>query len=340
MIGAGWFGTLASIPALLDHPDAELVGICDTDPVRAREAADRFGVARWFTDVETMLAAGIADGVVVAVSQVAHYPVCRAALDAGLHVLVEKPMVLRAVDAWDLVRRAEERNLILLVGETFHFTSVAAQVRARLRAGAIGDLLQIVGTFNSHTERLFRGGTAMPDGRGGSYADPRLSGGGQGHTQLSHLAGVLFWSSGLRIREVFGYLDNRDLAVDLVDSIVGRLSNGALLSVSATGTMPAGHPPRNRLEYYGTEGAIIHDLSTATADVQLPERPTERLVLRDGEPAYPLAAPAIRFAELIAGAGTDNPAPAEAAARCVEFLDAAYLSAATGKPVGLEELAG
>jgi predicted dehydrogenase len=94
------------------------------------------------------------------------------------------------------------------------------------------------------------------------------------------------------------------------------------------------------LEYYGTEGVIIHDLSAATAEIQLPDRAAETLVLRDGEPSYPLAAPAIRFAELIAGASTDNPAPAEAAARCVEFLDAAYRSAATGKPVGVEELAG
>lgn len=188
VVGAGWFARLAGIPAVARHPDAELVAVCDTDEHRARQTAEEFEIAHAFTSMDDLIAAQVTDGVIVAVSQTAHYAVCDQALDASLHVLVEKPMVLTAAQAWDLVEKARQRDRLLMVGETFHYSSVSRRIRETVRSGQIGRLLQIVGTFNSHTARLFAGGTALPDGRGGGYADPALAGGGQGHTQVSHLA--------------------------------------------------------------------------------------------------------------------------------------------------------
>jgi predicted dehydrogenase len=332
VIGAGWFARLAAIPALVDHPDAELVAVCDTDESRVRDTAAEYQVAHAFTSVRDLLAAGVADGVVVAVSQTAHYEVCVQALTAGLHVLVEKPMVLTAEHAWHLVDLARAGGRTLMVGETFHYPSVSRRVREIVQSGQLGRLLQIAGTFNSHTARLFAGGTAMPDGRGGGYADPALAGGGQGHTQLSHLTGLAFWTTGESVTEVFGYLDNAGLRVDLVDAIVARLAGGGSLAISATGSMPEGHPPRNRLEYYGTEGALIHDLGAATASLALAGRPAETISLADGEASYPVQAPARQFVDLITGRDTVNLAPGDTAARSGELLDAAYRSAAAGAP--------
>ena len=73
------------------------------------------------------------DGVVIAVPHTYHYEIARDALDAGVHVLVEKPMVLTSAHAWDLVRRAEEKGLELMVGTTFQFTE-AGPSGARNRA--------------------------------------------------------------------------------------------------------------------------------------------------------------------------------------------------------------
>ncbi len=328
LVGAGWFGRLAAIPAVLDHPHADLVAVCDRDRQRAQETADEFGIAGVFTDVGDLIEAGVADGVIVAVSQTAHHRVCAQALAAGLHVLVEKPIVLTAADAWELVDLAAARDLILMVGETFHFPSVSQRVRDVVRSGRLGDLVQVVGTFNSHTARLFGGASALPDGRGGGYSDPALAGGGQGHTQVSHLAGLALWTCGESVDGVFAYLDNRGLQVDLVDAIVARLSGGASISLSATGTMPSGHPPRNRLEYYGTTGFLVHDLAAATATIALTDEPVEYLALGPDEETYPLQAPARQFADLINGAAVENLAPGESAARAVELLDAAYRSAA------------
>lgn len=127
---------------------------------------------------------------------------------------------------------------------------------------------------------------------------------------------------------VFAYLDKHGLRVDLVDAIVAKLSGGRSLSLSATGTMLPGHPPRNRLEYCGTTGFLVHDLVAATAVVRLPDQPVEQFGLEPGEKTYPLEAPARQFVHLINGADVENLAPGESAARAVELLDAAYRSAA------------
>lgn len=336
MIGAGWYGMLANLPSLADYDGAELVAICDTDPLRAKEAAERFGVPRRFTDVGALVDAGIADGVVVSVPHTAHHPVCSAALDAGLHVLVDKPMAVCAADAWDMVRRAGKRGLHLVAGQTFQFTTVAARVRAELPR--IGELVQIVGEFASSTERLFRGEPASPDGRGASYGDSALSGGGQGHTQLSHLLGLVCWTTGLRGQEVFAYFENRGLRVDLVNALAVRFSGGVLGSFAGTGTTPRHGPVHERVTYHGTRGALMQDLAAAEADLLVDGGPPERFRLRSGESAYPLAAPARAFADLIAGRIAETPAPADVAAWSVELLDAAYRSAEQGMPVRIEKL--
>lgn len=335
VVGAGWFARLAGIPAVAGHPNATLVAVCDTDEARARQTAEEFGIPQAFTAMQDLIEANVADGVIVAVSQTAHYPVCDQAVRAGLHVLVEKPMVLTAQQAWDLVDKARDRELVLMVGETFHYTSVSRRVREIVQSGRLGRLLQIVGTFNSHTAKLFAGGTALPDGRGGGYADPALAGGGQGHTQVSHLAGLALWTSGESVTQAFAYLDRVGLKVDLVDAIVARLGGGGSLVLSATGTMPEGHPPRNRLEYYGTEGVVIHDLSCATATVQLPGHRSEGIELAEGESSYPLEAPAREFIDLLTGHTYLNSAPGDVSARSVELLDAAYRSAECGEAVGV-----
>jgi predicted dehydrogenase len=331
VIGAGWYATLANIPGLIGYSGADLVAICDIDRNRATETAEKFGIPHRFTDVAELLSSGVADGVVVTVSHSAHYPVCRAALDAGLHVMVEKPMTLTARDAWDLVDRAA--GLHLMVGQTFNFTTVAAAVRAALPR--IGDLVQIVGTFSSHTQRLFAGESAQPDGRGGSYSDRRLVGGGQGHTQLSHLVGAMCWTANVRAVEVFAYFENRGLAVDLVNSISVRFSNGALGSLSGTGTMPPGQPAREHIVYYGVDGVIHYDLAAAVAEVLLRGGATERIELAPGEPGYPIEAPVRAFADLIAGRVSETAGAPRPAAHSVELLDAAYLSAVQGRPVSV-----
>ena len=98
VIGAGWWATQFHIPSLKTYEKADLVSIADVKPEKAAAAADYYDVRNTYNDHRELLAAGV-DGVVIAVQHAYHYEVARDALDAGVHVLVEKPMTLTAADA-------------------------------------------------------------------------------------------------------------------------------------------------------------------------------------------------------------------------------------------------
>ncbi len=332
VVGTGWWATTAHLPALAGHPGANLVAVCDPLPDRARAAAERFGAPQHFTDVAALLDAGLVDGVVVATPHTSHHSVARAVLDAGVHVLVEKPLTTTATDAWDLVERAEGSGLHLTVGYTYQHTTTAAFVRTAVRE-QIGDLVCVSAEFASATQRLFAGGddpTNAGEPHPTTYADPSRSGGGQGHTQVTHLMGMVLWVTGREVAEVFCYTDHRGLAVDVVDAMALRLDTGAPATVTSTGTAVDGQPPYQRIRYYGTAGCVEQDLVTAQAAVHHNDGRRARACQADDAAPYPLLAPARSFVDLIAGHGP-NRAPGPPAAATVACLDAAYRSAASGR---------
>jgi predicted dehydrogenase len=100
---------------------AELVGVYDVHAESARQQAARFGVVA-FTDLETALHA--VDAVSVVTPTSTHFEIARRALQAGKHVLVEKPMTSTSDEAGDLVAMARERGLILQVGHVERFNPV------------------------------------------------------------------------------------------------------------------------------------------------------------------------------------------------------------------------
>ena len=172
VIGAGWWATTAHIPSLRTYEKADLVGIADPNPDKLAAAAAYYEVAGAFRDYHDLLER--VDGVVIAVPHAYHYQIARDALEAGAHVLVEKPMVLKSSHAWDLVRRAEQKGLELMVGTTFQFTEQAHRVREIVRSGAIGDLLHVSGLFASMVENFLRKPSR------GVQADVRVPGDGPG----------------------------------------------------------------------------------------------------------------------------------------------------------------
>lgn len=114
---------------LSDLPGSDLVGVHDLDGERGRAVAREHGT-RHFEELEALLAA--ADAVVVAVPTVAHHPVARAALEAGCHVLVEKPFTETLEEADDLIRRAEARGRELGVGHVERFNGAVRSCEPHL----------------------------------------------------------------------------------------------------------------------------------------------------------------------------------------------------------------
>ena len=95
-IGTGWWSTTAHIPTLQNHPQAELVSIADVRPDVLATAAKHYSITNTYTDFLDMISTEKLDGVTVAVWHAAHYEVAKACLEKGLHMVLEKPMVLQA----------------------------------------------------------------------------------------------------------------------------------------------------------------------------------------------------------------------------------------------------
>ena len=344
VIGTGWWATQHHIPSLRTYERADLVGIADPNPDKLNAAAAYYEVDGTYEDYHDLLPK--VEGVVIAVPHAYHYQIARDALDAGVHVLVEKPMVLTAAHAWDLVERAKEHGLELMVGTTFQFTRHARRLREILRNGGIGDLLHVSGLFASMVESFLKGRPQdykavfqyPVTGPGlDTYADPEIAGGGQGQTQLSHAMGMVFWVTGRRATEAFAYMENFDLQVDLVDAISYRLDNGAIGTMGATGSVRPQQDQNQELRYYGTKGQLRQDMIHGKADSYYNDGTSEVLPDLGEDDIYPAHLPSRTLADLVLGRG-ENLAPGVTAARTVELLEAAYKSASSGMPVRIDEL--
>src|SRR5262245_3793179 len=92
VVGTSWYADLMHLPNLASHPRAELSAICGRDRNRAQEMATKYAIPHVFTDYRDMIAQGGLQALVVAIPDDLHYLVTMDALDAGLHVLCEKPL--------------------------------------------------------------------------------------------------------------------------------------------------------------------------------------------------------------------------------------------------------
>ena len=355
VIGAGWWATYAHLPTLKEHPDAELVALAEIRPDVLAKAAKVYGVERTYADYRDMLANERLDGVVVAVWHAAHYEVARACLERGLHLLLEKPMVLKAAHARELCRLAEARGLQIIVGYTWHYLPMSPRAQEAIQSGRLGRVHYISDVFASAPLNLYRGDdhSDQPEmasqypvfGPGDVYSDPERSGGGQGHLQVTHSAALMFYLTGLKPVSVQALMDNLDVRVDVVDAMIVRLDNGGLATVGSTGAT-AGGEGKLDIQVYCEKGWVDLDYIACRGLIQYADGSVEDLTPAPGTPdisyreytLYPAHLPARNLVDVILGRAP-NRSPAEYGWRTVELLDAAYRSAAQqGKEVTVASL--
>jgi predicted dehydrogenase len=115
-----------------------LVGLCDAEPLMARQMSERFEGTPWFADLDTLLSDGRPDVVHVTTPPHSHYSVAMRCLNAGCHVLVEKPFTTSTDEALDLIAAAGKRNLKITVDHNLQFTGPAMRMRALVQEGFLG----------------------------------------------------------------------------------------------------------------------------------------------------------------------------------------------------------
>ncbi|HEY2937037.1 MAG TPA: Gfo/Idh/MocA family oxidoreductase [Gaiellaceae bacterium] len=208
---------------LADGTGASIIAVADP----SEEMRSAIGVeAQRFADHGAMLEAVELDGVVISSPHGLHYGQAAAALLAGCHVLVYKPMVTTSADARELVRLADESCRVVSLAVEGLFTAEYRHVRALLDAGELGEIRLVTGTV---AQDWFAnvGGTWR--------TDPVLGGGGNLIDSGYHLLAALLHLTGQRPVEVFAYLDRRDERVDVETAATLRFDGGALGTIAVSG---------------------------------------------------------------------------------------------------------
>ena len=342
--GTGWWATYTHLPALLARPDVEVVAIADSAPDRLRRAAESYGLNRTYTDFHEMFEREALDGVVVSAAQDAHYEIALAGLEAGCHALIEKPMVLYPNEARELVELAKLKKLEILMSHPWHYTAHVRRARELVLAGELGDVEFMSSIFTSGAYPTLRGDIRENDAAFEPPVTPpmadtntdRRRGGGQGYIQVTHSAALSFWVTGLEAKQVSAYMHRLDLAVDVVDAISARLSNGAVGTVSSTANLGPGDGGQHTLSVYGSRGYLMLDLIAGTMLVQSHDGAVESPPQLPADATYPRFAPANNLADVILGKAC-NLSPGTVGQTTVNFLDAAYRSAdAEGIPIAVD----
>lgn len=249
LVGCGKVGGIHA-RALASLAESDLVGHCDADPARAQAFAEKYG-GRAFPDVATMVADSGAQAVVIGTPHPLHAAPAILAAEAGVHVLVEKPLAANLADCDAMLAAAKRHSIKLGVISQRRWYEPVVRMKAAIDAGKLGR--PVLGTF------------VMYSWRDPSYylSDPwrgrwDTEGGGVLVNQSPHMLDLLTWLMGDRVAEVGGYWANLNHpTVEVEDTAVAvlRFRNGGLGSiVTSLAQKPGIH---TKVHIHGSNGASV-----------------------------------------------------------------------------------
>jgi len=138
LVGLGYWGpNLARV--LNQSAKCEFTACCDLDAGRLAKIVKQYPTVKGFASFDDMLSSDL-DAVVIATPITTHYAMARKALEAGKHVMVEKPLAHKAELAWDLVNKAASRQRTLFTGHTFIYSPPVRKVKELIDKGHLGDV--------------------------------------------------------------------------------------------------------------------------------------------------------------------------------------------------------
>lgn len=162
----------AHVPHLLRLEGVEIVGVCDTDEERARKIAHRFGVRHAYRDVSSILRESRPDVVHILTPPQSHKNISIQAMEAGCHVLVEKPMALNAEEADEMIAASRRHGVTLCVCHNQLYDPVVTRARDLVAQGTVGKVVAVEvfwGTLHSRLIREYRNAQWLYDLPGGIF---------------------------------------------------------------------------------------------------------------------------------------------------------------------------
>lgn len=246
VLGLGWFGE-KHCEALAAIPNVELHAVCTRNPQRLQDIQKKFGVSKVFTDYHAMLADPEVEAVSITTMWDQHAAPAIAALQAGKHVFLEKPMASTLADCDAIVNASKAAKGFFMVGHICRFNPRYAAAKQEIDAGKIGTIISMYARRNLQSWV----GASVLDKIGPIIGD------------CVHDTDLMFWFSGSRAISAYAQtVQFRAHANPDLGQVMYRLESGASCILESVWCMPNTMPYQidERLEVVGTEGSIsIHD---------------------------------------------------------------------------------
>ncbi|MBN1875534.1 MAG: Gfo/Idh/MocA family oxidoreductase [Anaerolineae bacterium] len=138
VIGTSSYADTSHLPFLKSHPHAQLAAICGRNRDRAEQMAHKYEIPLVFTDYRDMIEKGHLQAIVIATPDDLHYPMTMDALEAGLHVMCEKPLALNAVQAKEMAEKAAVVGVKNMVCFTFRWFALYRYMKVLIDQGYVG----------------------------------------------------------------------------------------------------------------------------------------------------------------------------------------------------------
>ncbi len=156
VLGLGAIAQVVHLPILSQMRDVELVAVCDVDHAKARAIAGRFGIPRVHLTDDQVFKSDDVDALVICTPSHLHASQSQAALEAGKHVLVEKPLALDAESAAKVVAAAERTGRVLMVAMNNRYRPDAVALKPFVEGGELGDVFLTRGAWLNRKVRVLR----------------------------------------------------------------------------------------------------------------------------------------------------------------------------------------
>lgn len=254
LIGAGTMGKLYA-KAFTQHPGTKIEAICDLNEAAARGLASQFDVANVYTSHARMLADAPLDAVIVATPDFAHRAPVIDALDAGKHVLCEKPMATTVEDCRLMVEAADRGGKQVMINFGNRHRPASHVLKTKVASGELGPIEYVYMRLNEKRDKTDTLAWA-------EQTSPLWF-------LLSHVTDYVRWLVGAEIVEVYGlgytgYL-KREKGLDTPDTMafLVKFDNGARANLESSWILPESYPRGVdlRIEVIGEQGMLQHDFT-------------------------------------------------------------------------------
>jgi myo-inositol 2-dehydrogenase / D-chiro-inositol 1-dehydrogenase len=242
VIGCGWVTENRHLPTLQDLPEVRIAAVAEINPERLKRVADRFQIRRRYLDFSALLDDSDIDAVAVCVPAEFHAEVALAALDAGKHVFIEKPLTLNLEESERLIARAAQSPRKVMVGFNLRWHRLVRQAREMIQRGTLGRPESI--------RTVFTNGIRYSENQPG-WKKRRASGGGALFDQAVHHFDLWRFLLQSEVEEVFATSRSGEWE-DETATVTARMANGVL----ATSLFSELTSDSNEIEIYGRAGRL------------------------------------------------------------------------------------